>query len=79
MSRVVTEKLELTVMSHRCQEVHIFLRHMMENRQTKVKTLIQGFCSARHVDVISSDEKCFTVEATLNHQNGRSQRSEEDP
>ena len=67
MSRIVNEELGLK--PYRCQKTNILLPHMMENHLIKCQTLIQRFNSARYRDVISSNEKIFTVDATLNCQN----------
>ena len=66
-SCIVNEELGLK--SYRWHKAHILVSHMMNNSLIKGQTLIQRFNSARYRDVIFSNEKSFTVEATLNRQN----------
>ncbi|XGW33702.1 hypothetical protein V3C99_017823, partial [Haemonchus contortus] len=67
--RIVKEKLGLT--PYRCRKVHLLTASMKKNRVQKCKMLLQRFASARHRDIIFSDEKLFTLESTFNRQNDR--------
>ena len=67
VTRVVNE--ELGQKPYRCQKAYILPPRIMSNHLIKCKALIQSFNSARYRDVIFSNEKIFTVEATLSRQN----------
>uniref|UniRef100_A0A0N4W3R9 HTH_Tnp_Tc3_2 domain-containing protein n=1 Tax=Haemonchus placei TaxID=6290 RepID=A0A0N4W3R9_HAEPC len=67
--RIVKEKLGLT--PYRCRKVHLLTASMKKNRVQKCKMLLQRFASARHRDIVFSDEKLFTLESTFNRQNDR--------
>uniref|UniRef100_A0A7I4YFT5 HTH_Tnp_Tc3_2 domain-containing protein n=1 Tax=Haemonchus contortus TaxID=6289 RepID=A0A7I4YFT5_HAECO len=67
--RIVKKKLGLT--PYRCRKVHLLTASMKKNRVQKCKMLLQRFTSARHRDIVFSDEKLFTLESTFNRQNDR--------
>ncbi|VDL81180.1 unnamed protein product [Nippostrongylus brasiliensis] len=62
---------KLNLRSYRCQKAHTLTPKMMQIRVERCKRLLRRFSAARHLNIVFSDEKLFTIEQSLNRQNNR--------